>query len=156
MDGAAQAGGEPIGIGIPGLTPSLSYREMGFSIARLAGVSILHGGYIRLRSSGTDMGTADTVTITIASVQTHVIGDPALTMLEDAVIPTASIVDRDRQVQVSTPDPWWVALDAASEDLAAVDSTAEEAGSMVVVGSTEVAEEAGFTEVVEDSMVGDR
>jgi len=37
-----------------------------------------------------------------------------------------------------------------------VDSTAEEAGSMVVVGSTEVAEEAGFTEVVEDSMVGDR
>jgi len=109
MDGAAQAGGEPIGIGILGLTPSLSFQATGFSTARSAGVSILRGGYISLRSSGTDMGTvdtdADTVTITITSVQTRVTGDPALTMLEDAVMPTASIAERDRQEAVSIPDP---------------------------------------------------
>jgi len=109
MDGAAQAGGEPIGIGIPGLTPSLSSRAMGFSIARSAGASILRGRSIRLRSSGTDMGTADTdagtVTITITSVQMPVTGDSALTMLEDAVMPTASIAERDRQEAVSIPDP---------------------------------------------------
>jgi len=109
MDGAAQAGEEPIGIGIPGLTPSLSFRATGFSIARSAGVSILRGGYIRLGSSGTDMGTAgtdaDTVTITITSVQTPVTGAPALTMLEDAVMPTASVTERDRQEAVFIPDP---------------------------------------------------
>ena len=109
MDGAAQAGGERIGIGIRGLTPSLSFRATGFSIAHSAGVFILRGGYIKLRFSGTDMGTADTdadtVTITITSVQTRVIGDPALTMLEDAVMPTASIGERDRLEVVSIPDP---------------------------------------------------
>ena len=108
MDGAALAGGERIGIGIHGLTPSLSFRATGFSIARSAGVSILRGGYISLRSSGTDMGTADsgadTVTITITSVPTRVIGDPVLTMSEDAVMPTASIAERDRQEAVSIPD----------------------------------------------------
>jgi hypothetical protein len=110
MDGAAQAGGEPIGIGIRGLTPSLSFQVTGFSIARSAGVSILRGGYIRLRSSGTDTGTADTdtdagtVTITITSVQTRVTGDPALTMSEDVVMPTASIAERDRQEGDSIPD----------------------------------------------------
>jgi hypothetical protein len=117
MDGAAQAGGEPIGIGIRGLTPSLSFQVTGFSIARSAGVSILRGGYIRLRSSGTDMGTAGTdmgtadtdtdagtVTITITSVQTRVTGDPALTMSEDVVMPTASIAERDRQEGDSIPD----------------------------------------------------
>src|SRR5579863_6176122 len=109
MDGAAQVGGEPIGIGTHGLTHSLSYLATGFSTARSAGVSILRGGYISLRSSATDMGTgdtdADTVTITITSVQTRVTGDPALTMLEDAVMPTASIAERDRQEAVSIPDP---------------------------------------------------
>lgn len=109
MDGAARAGMEPIGIGTPGLALSLSFRAMGFSTARLAGVSILPGGSIRLRFSGTDMDTADTdadtVTITITSVQTRVTWDPALTMLEDAVMPTASIAERDRQEAVSIPDP---------------------------------------------------
>src|SRR5579864_3752516 len=109
MDGAAPGGGEPIGIGIPGLTPSLSFRATGFSIARSAGVSIPRGGYIKLRSSGTVMGTADTdadtVTTTITSVQTPVTGDPALTMLEDAVMPTASIEERDRQEAGSIRDP---------------------------------------------------
>jgi hypothetical protein len=105
----AQAGGEPIGIGTPGLTRSLSYPATGFSTARSAGVSILRGGYIRLRSSGMDMGTADTgadtVTITITSVQTRVTGGPALTTWEDAVMPTASIAERDQQEAVSIPDP---------------------------------------------------
>src|SRR5579864_2352750 len=89
MDGAAPGGGEPIGIGIPGLTPSLSFRATGFSIARSAGVSIPRGGYIKLRSSGTVMGTADTdadtVTTTITSVQTP-------------VCPASSILSGQRQL----------------------------------------------------------
>lgn len=38
----------------------------------------------------------------------------------------------------------------------AADSTAEEADSIVAVGSTVAVEAAGFTVVVVDSMVGDR
>jgi len=60
------------------------------------------------RFSGTDMGMgdtdADTATITITSVQTRVTGDPALTMLADVVMPTASIAERDRQEAVFIPD----------------------------------------------------
>src|ERR1700728_1352694 len=81
MDGAARAGMEPIGIGTAGVALSLSFRAMGFSTARLAGGSILPGGSIRLRFSGTDMDTgytdADTGTITITLVQTRVTWDPA-------------------------------------------------------------------------------
>ena len=44
-------------------------------------------------------------TITFTSVQTRVTGDPALTTLEGAVMPTASIVDRDRPDAASIPDP---------------------------------------------------
>ncbi|MGA2923685.1 MAG: hypothetical protein ABSE28_21490, partial [Candidatus Sulfotelmatobacter sp.] len=112
---------------------------------------IPRGGYISLRSSGTDMGTADTdadtVTITITSVQTPVTGDPALTMLEDAVMPTASIAERDRQEAVSIPDLEWQAQDGASEDSVAADSTAAVAGSteVVVAGFMEEEVAAGFT-----------
>ena len=83
MDGATQAGGEPIGIGIPGLTPSLSFQVTGFSIAHSAGVFIPRGGYMTLRSSDTDMvgGATDmaTDTTTITSVLMPATGEEALT-----------------------------------------------------------------------------
>src|SRR5580704_6976109 len=108
-DGAVLTGGEPIGLGTLGLTLSPSFQATGFSIARSAGVSIPRFGSIRLRSSGTDMGTAgtdaDMVTITITSVQMPVTGGTALTMQPGAVMPTASITDRDRLEGVSIPAP---------------------------------------------------
>jgi hypothetical protein len=81
MDGAAQAGGEPIGIGIHGLTRSLLSPETGFSIARSAGVSIPRGGSIRPHSSDTDMvgGATDMDTTTIISALMPATGDAALT-----------------------------------------------------------------------------
>jgi len=128
VDGAAQAGGAPIGIGIRGLTPSLSFRAMGFSTAHLAGASIHRGGSTRLRSSDMDMDTADMVgtagmvdTSTITSVKTLVTGGRALTMQQDAVTPTASITEQDLQEGVSIPAPRWLAAGAASEDSAAVE-----------------------------------
>lgn len=149
-DGAAQAGGEPIGIGIPGLAPSLSFRATGFSTAPSAGVFIHRGGYIRLRSSGTDMDTVGmgTDTTTIISVQTPVTWVRVLIMWEDAVTHTASITERDPQEAVSIPELGWLAERAAPGDSVAV------AFMEAVAVSTAVA--AVFTAVVEGATVGER
>ncbi len=105
MDGVAQAGGEPIGIGIRGLTLSPSFRAMGFSIARSAGVSILRGGRIRLRSSAMAVtGLVDIGTSTITSAKTPITGGPVLTMSEDAITLMASIEGRALREADSIPD----------------------------------------------------
>ena len=163
MDGAVLAGGAPIGIGTPGLTLSLSFRGMGFSIARSAGVFIPRGAYIRLRSSGTDMvgGATDTYTTTITSVLTPATGDTALTTLQDVVTHTVSIADQDPQDAASIPDRVWLAQREASED-SGVEGFTEVVGSMEAGAFTEevaafTAEEvAAFTGVGAGFMVGDR
>jgi type II secretory pathway pseudopilin PulG len=141
-DGAAQAGGEPIGIGIPGLAPSLSFRATGFSTAPSAGVFIHRGGYIRLRSSGTDMDTVGmgTDTTTIISVQTPVTWVRVLIMWEDAVTHTASITERDPQEAVSIPELGWLAERAAPGDSVAVASMEAVAVSTAVVEGATVGE----------------
>ena len=160
--GEVRDGGEPIGIGIPGLTPSLSFQVTGFSIARSAGVSILRGGCIRLRSSGTDMGTVagaamDMDTLTIISVQIRATGAMVLIMWEGAITPTVSITDRDPQEVGSIPDLAWLAQRAASEDSVALASTAEEVVFMeAVAGSTAEEVAVAFTEEAAGFTVGNR
>lgn len=153
MAGVARAGGEPIGIGILGLTPSLSFQVTAFSIARSAGVSILLGGSIRLHFTDTDMAAGagtDMDTTTIISVPTPVTGGPAPTISKVMTMPTVSIADRDQQDEGSILDLRWPARRGASDDLVALDSTAA-----AVEDSTAVVE-AVFMVVEAGSMVADR
>ena len=92
-DGTIRDGGAADGTGIRGLTPSPSFLATEFSIVRLAGVSILRGGSIRLRSTVMDLAT----TITISAL-TIGLGDRVPITSDLAPTRMGSIADPDRPV----------------------------------------------------------
>jgi hypothetical protein len=77
-------------------------------------------------------------------------------MLEDAVMPAASIAERDRQDAASILDLAWPAQDGVLGDLVAEGSAAAVVFTEEVADSTAEEVAVAFTEVVEEVTVGKR